>query len=374
LKSIILDFGVSKLTAATTITASGSAVGTMAYMAPEQLRGEPVDARADLWSVGVVLFELLAGTRPFTGEFQEAVIYNVLNEEPVPPRSIRDSIPIGLERIVLECLEKDPANRPSSAEVLSARLKEELSAAPLSVLPSWAEHRLPLLAVIAGAVAAAAGLPFLEKSALWLGLPVAAVSFLAGFLSLPRTWRIALFVGLGGLLGFFVVVLVRIQLGDATGNLLPIALWLGGMSSIAGSFAGAYLGVGASSTLRRYPKITPWIACSLSGLAGAVLVGRLAGEGNEAVAVTVTIVGVSCVAAFAAWKYPEKVWRWAIAAVVLIPIAGFGGGDSLGLSLVYVLVTLPVVGMVYGIPALIAALVSSRVSRKIGSAREVNGT
>ncbi|HEY0515220.1 MAG TPA: protein kinase [Thermoanaerobaculia bacterium] len=112
----ILDFGLAKLVGAAAITRTGSSVGTPAYMSPEQARGEDVDHRTDLWSFGVVLYELVAGRRPFRGEHDQAVLYGILNEKPKPLTEARSEAPPELERIVDGLLAKDPGDRYPSAE------------------------------------------------------------------------------------------------------------------------------------------------------------------------------------------------------------------------------------------------------------------
>ena len=104
----ILDFGLAKLAGAAAITRTGSSVGTPAYMSPEQARGEEVDHRTDLWSLGVVLYEMVAGRRPFRGEHEQAVLYAILNEQPQPLSELRPEAPPELERIVDGLLAKDP--------------------------------------------------------------------------------------------------------------------------------------------------------------------------------------------------------------------------------------------------------------------------
>jgi non-specific serine/threonine protein kinase len=107
----ITDFGLAKLADSTRITKTGTSVGTAAYMSPEQARGEEVDQRSDIWSLGVVIYEMLAGRLPFRGDRQEAVTYQIVHEDPEPITALRSGIPMELERIVNKCLEKDPANR-----------------------------------------------------------------------------------------------------------------------------------------------------------------------------------------------------------------------------------------------------------------------
>ncbi|HWM94309.1 MAG TPA: protein kinase [Thermoanaerobaculia bacterium] len=132
----ILDFGVAKLAGEVGLTRTGSTVGTPAYMAPEQIRSEPVDARADLWSLGVVLYEMVTGQRPFPGENQEAVAHAILTREPEPLARLRPDAPAGLERIVGGLLAKDPAQRLPTADAVSADLRLLLGLPPSSVAAS----------------------------------------------------------------------------------------------------------------------------------------------------------------------------------------------------------------------------------------------
>jgi serine/threonine protein kinase/Tol biopolymer transport system component len=107
----ILDFGLAKLAGSLALTRTGSSLGTPAYMSPEQTKGEPVDHRADLWSLGVVLYEMLAGRRPFRGDHDQAVLYSILNEEPQPLSQARVDIPQELERVIDGLLKKTVAER-----------------------------------------------------------------------------------------------------------------------------------------------------------------------------------------------------------------------------------------------------------------------
>ncbi len=103
----IFDFGLAKLSGQIRLTKAGTTVGTAAYMAPEQTSGDDVDQRADIWSLGVVLYEMLTGALPFSGEHEQAVMYSILNKEPEPLSSRRPDIPGDLEAVVAGCLEKE---------------------------------------------------------------------------------------------------------------------------------------------------------------------------------------------------------------------------------------------------------------------------
>jgi Tol biopolymer transport system component len=106
----ILDFGLAKLAGAAGLTRAGFCLGTPAYMSPEQARGE-VDHRTDLWSLGVVLYEMVTGIAPFAGDSDQAIIHALLTEEPKPPSTLRPEVPPELERVLQGMLAKDPGDR-----------------------------------------------------------------------------------------------------------------------------------------------------------------------------------------------------------------------------------------------------------------------
>jgi serine/threonine protein kinase/Tol biopolymer transport system component len=107
----ILDFGLAKLTGQSIITKIGSTVGTIAYMSPEQARGEEVDQRTDIWSLGVVFYEMLTGKLPFQSDYEQAVIYSIVNEEPKPMQQYIPDAPSELLHILARTLEKDREER-----------------------------------------------------------------------------------------------------------------------------------------------------------------------------------------------------------------------------------------------------------------------
>lgn len=118
----ILDFGLAKMSDLE-LTRSGTRMGTVAYMSPEQARGDSVDHRTDIWAMGVVLYEMLTGERPFKGDYEQALIYSLLNEEPRVLSEFDVDIPAGVEHIVRMCLEKDVAVRYPSVEDVLADLE-----------------------------------------------------------------------------------------------------------------------------------------------------------------------------------------------------------------------------------------------------------
>ncbi|BDQ03385.1 bifunctional serine/threonine-protein kinase/formylglycine-generating enzyme family protein [Ignavibacterium sp.] len=119
----VMDFGLAHIHGDPNISKKGSTPGTTAYMSPEQLRGEEVDFVSDIWSLGIVLFEMLTEQTPFQGNFDQAIIYSILHEKPKSLKKINPEIPDELEQIVLSCLEKDPKKRIQSAEELLSKLK-----------------------------------------------------------------------------------------------------------------------------------------------------------------------------------------------------------------------------------------------------------
>jgi serine/threonine protein kinase len=118
----IMDFGLARSIEATQLTAAGTTVGTVAYMSPEQARGDCVDHRTDIWSLGVILHEMIAGRRPFRGDRDQAVIYSILNEEPEPLSAALPEVSGELEDVVCRMLSKDPASRHQSAQEVLADL------------------------------------------------------------------------------------------------------------------------------------------------------------------------------------------------------------------------------------------------------------
>jgi len=152
----LLDFGIACHIAAETLTLTRAApsgawlpesriAGTLAYMAPEQLRGEPTDHRADLFALGVVLYELVAGRRPFPGPVASAFMAQILNDQPPPVTEFSPALPAELARIVHKLLEKQPNSRYQSArevQVDLANLIRDLELGQPCQRPRWAGARL----------------------------------------------------------------------------------------------------------------------------------------------------------------------------------------------------------------------------------------
>jgi len=119
----IMDFGLAKLRGVSRLTKEGSTVGTAGYMSPEQVQGLDADHRSDIFSLGALLYELFTGKLPFKGVHETAIMYEVVNVDAAPPSSLIPEIEPELDRIVLECLQKEPDERCQSAKEVSRDLK-----------------------------------------------------------------------------------------------------------------------------------------------------------------------------------------------------------------------------------------------------------
>jgi len=119
----ILDFGLAKTSMSTKLTQMGSTIGTVAYMSPEQVSGKEVDSRTDLWSLGVVLYEMISGRLPFSAEYDQAIFYSILNEPHEPITGLRSGVPMELERIVNKAMAKNPDERYQQVNEMLVDLK-----------------------------------------------------------------------------------------------------------------------------------------------------------------------------------------------------------------------------------------------------------
>lgn len=114
----IMDFGLAKVNSSMQITQTGTTIGTAAYMSPEQAKGEKVDQRSDIWSWGIVLYEMLTGTLPFKGDYDQAIIYSIINDDPGNMKDFNPVIPKVYHKIVEKALSKDTGQRYQDIDTL----------------------------------------------------------------------------------------------------------------------------------------------------------------------------------------------------------------------------------------------------------------
>ena len=134
----IMDFGLARKAGGTLLTKEGMAMGTIAYMSPEQARGEEVDCRTDIWSLGVVMYEMFTGRLPFKGEHEQGVVYSILNEKTKPITDLRSEIPVTIEQVVGKTLEKNPEKRYQQVE----ELLDDLKSIAVGIVPDEIKIRL----------------------------------------------------------------------------------------------------------------------------------------------------------------------------------------------------------------------------------------
>ena len=157
----ILDFGLAKQHGVAKITRDGSTLGTLAYSSPEQIEGYESDARSDIFSLGVVMYEMFTGRLPFEGDHQAALVYAIVHEEPAPPSQRAPAIPADVERVILRCLSKKPGHRYQSAADLLSDLRYLRTSTPSgktlpSKAPAWTGTRL-VLRLLAAAIVVLGG-------------------------------------------------------------------------------------------------------------------------------------------------------------------------------------------------------------------------
>jgi serine/threonine protein kinase/Tfp pilus assembly protein PilF len=129
----IMDFGLAKLRGVSSLTKSGSTVGTLSYMSPEQLHGLDSDQRTDIYAFGVLLFEMITGRLPFQGAHEAALMYEIANAVPPSPSTLRTDLDSRVEKIVLACLAKDRENRPQSIQRVATELRDIRGSATVRV-------------------------------------------------------------------------------------------------------------------------------------------------------------------------------------------------------------------------------------------------
>ena len=136
-QAVLMDFGLAQVAAdATRITGEGVMVGTSSYMSPEQVTGDELDNRTDVWALGVVLYEMATGKPPFRGHYDQAILYSILNESPAPLETVRRDTPPGLEKVVARCLAKGVKARYQSVADLLADLNALRGGTPLPAAPN----------------------------------------------------------------------------------------------------------------------------------------------------------------------------------------------------------------------------------------------
>jgi serine/threonine-protein kinase len=176
----IMDFGLAKLGNRSMMTKEGMTLGTAAYMSPEQARGEIVDQRTDIWALGVVLYEMISGRLPFRGEYEQAMIYSILHEEPEPLTALRSNVPIALDGIIAKALAKNPSVRYQHVDEVPADLKAIDSA-------SSSRSRISTMTKTPAGVKTSEGYGFLKSSKLpWALFGIALLIIVFG---LVTPWR-----------------------------------------------------------------------------------------------------------------------------------------------------------------------------------------
>jgi len=149
----VMDFGIARAVSdsSATMTSTAAVIGTAQYLSPEQARGESVDARSDVYSCGCLLYELIAGSPPFTGDSPVAVAYQHVREDPTPPSSLNPAIPAELDAVVLKAMSKNPANRYQSAAEMRADLVRVQDGQPVEATPLMSDEDKTVLAGVPAA-------------------------------------------------------------------------------------------------------------------------------------------------------------------------------------------------------------------------------
>jgi serine/threonine protein kinase len=169
----VMDFGIARAVSdyQLSMTQTAQVVGTPHYMSPEQARGERVDARSDLYSTGCLLYELITGRPPFTGDSPVAVAYQHVMEDPVPPSRVDPEVPAWADAVVLKALQKDPAQRHQSAGEMRNDIQRALAGAPVAAPKRKAWPWVTLAIVIVVLAVAILSIKFLTDSNNGVGVP-----------------------------------------------------------------------------------------------------------------------------------------------------------------------------------------------------------
>lgn len=173
----VMDFGIARTTGGSAMTETGTIMGTAQYISPEQAQGRTADPRSDLYSLGVVLYEMLIGKVPFDGENPVAIAYKHVREDPLPPSMINPDISPELEAVVMKALSKNPENRYQSAVEMYSDLERCLEGAPVYATPVLPQQEASL-----GATRAYPAVPTTprRRSLAWLWIGIICVVALAG--------------------------------------------------------------------------------------------------------------------------------------------------------------------------------------------------
>ncbi len=174
----VMDFGIARTTGGSAMTQTGTIMGTAQYISPEQAQGRAADPRSDLYSLGVVLYEMLTGKVPFDGDNPVSIAYKHVREDPLPPTMVNPDISPGLEAVVMKALSKNPENRYQSAVEMRSDLERCLEGAPVFATPVLPADEAALGATRAYPVAA--GAPPAKRSLAWLWISIIVIAVLAG--------------------------------------------------------------------------------------------------------------------------------------------------------------------------------------------------
>jgi beta-lactam-binding protein with PASTA domain/predicted Ser/Thr protein kinase len=131
----VMDFGIARTTTGDTLTQTAAVLGTAAYLSPEQAQGATVDVRSDIYSLGCVLYEMLTGRPPFTGDSPVSIAYKHVREDPVPPSRLNGDVPEALEAVVMKAMAKNPENRYQTAEEMREDLERAAAGMPTLATP-----------------------------------------------------------------------------------------------------------------------------------------------------------------------------------------------------------------------------------------------
>ncbi len=268
-RATLTDFGVARAVQETRLTATGSIVGTPQYMSPEQARGDPVDHRSDLYSLGVVAYEMLTGRTPFAATTPHAVLHKLIYEAPPPLRSLRPDLPPAVETVMARALSKEPDARYQTAREMIAALEGALTA------PAGQQAELP------PTVAAAPPSP--RQGEREPPAPPAAADAAP-----PATNRLWLWWLLVGVLGWAVGWNLGLAVGDFVGIAFGPGLPLAAVEVLTGAVTWAILGLifglGQWLVLRRYlPRVGGWVLATGLGLTFLGAVKWLQGPTMDAI-------------------------------------------------------------------------------------------